>query len=444
MLSFLTVFLIVFSLVVVLHFEVVLVSSRGFSGHVGGVGSLGFNVTRGEALRRYILAFHTGSGGFKDDHFYPRASVTGTRFSVLALKLLGALTPSIVDSVYNYILGLYDDRGFFYGENSDAARVLVYIVDTWDAIETLHAIGKLDDLDKAMKESIINWVLSMYDEEENVFMETYNPRENKIWHSPFIDSTLAGVRILQLFGALDKINKSKVIKAIYRRFYQYGHFGDIFDSILENYYGVVALTILGGLNESVKSSDAKWLMSLVNPSTGIDASGNLADTAGIVITLSLLGHLDLLPVNKTVETIFSMQGHKYGGFLCLLDKGDNLDNYLGTWSTHDILKSIFLLNASNRLSEPFYVEHTPDFSEEWSDSSDSGSGNGGDSGSNSGSFIPPFPGDNEDLSPPIWGFFVLVIIFGLAFLVVAPILYIIDRKLSKTHRAKRSKRKKSR
>ncbi len=357
---------------------------------------------------------------------------------MLTLKLLSKLTPNIIDEVYRFILSLYDKRGFFYYDRSSVAKVLVYLGDTWDAIETLNVIGRLSDLNSSVKNSIINWVLSMYDNETGDFMGTYDPTHNKIEHSPFSLSFLSGVRILQLLGALNKIDKNKIIRRIYRRFYHDGHFGDIFDNVVENYYVIYCLKILGGLNESVAYKDSLWLKNMINPVTGLESSGNLAITGGIVISLGLLGHLNLLPVNKTVESILSLQGHLYGGFLNLPKKSDGLDNYLDMWDTHDVIQSLFLLNASSRLEEPFYVEKIPDFSDE------PGYNYTNEDGNDEDGFFPPISsgGYSEVGSNSIlWGFVVLTIIMGIGFLVVAPILYIANKKLSNHGGKRKSKRK---
>ena len=385
---------------------------------VGGYNLEVYNVSRREALKIYIMAHQTVNGGFKAIHWMDRADGFGTVFAVKALKLLGYLDDQVVDDVYSYIMRLYDERGFFYPALADND---VGMMDVWAAIESLYTIGKLDDLSDDVKQSIIDWILYMQDEETGLFFEDYYPSSGERVNL-YSGTVFSAVRCLQLLGALDLVDREKIIRSIFEYFYyDDGTFGDnVFHTGLTNLYVVWALKILGGLNDSVAYRNAETLIDLIDPSTGIEYDGNLDGTGTIIITLDLLGYLHLLPVNVTVETLLSMQDHTYGGFMIILGSTDPEDKHAGMRAIYGAVKSLYLLNASHRLDEPFYIEEIPDFSQ--ITIGDEKSGENHEESESS-----PFP--NSDFDALFGAVLALVVIFGITFLVVGPIIYVINKRL---------------
>ena len=207
--------------------------------------------TRRDALANFIAAHQVYGGGFVCSLIEDVPSIYGAYLALNSLKILDRVSIIDTDSLLDFIMSLYDSGKFRCQPNIDE----VYIYETYEAIESLKILSRLDMIDK---DAVIDWLLSMYVPEVGLFYAHYEPDGSKEdLYLPF--GTATAVFALDLLGALDRINKTKTINALYKYTYdkESGLFLEIgINPLKENYYFIKALKILGGINETIAYRNA--------------------------------------------------------------------------------------------------------------------------------------------------------------------------------------------
>jgi len=167
--------------------------------------------TRRDALAKFIAAHQVYGGGFVCSLIEDVPSIYGVYLALNSLKILDRVSIIDTDSLLDFIMSLYDGGKFRCQPNIDE----IYIYHIYEAIESLKILNRLDTIDK---DAVIDWLLSMYVPEVGLFYDTQRPdgaKENL--YLPF--GTATAVFALDLLGALDRINKTKTINALYKYSY---------------------------------------------------------------------------------------------------------------------------------------------------------------------------------------------------------------------------------
>lgn len=384
-----------------------------------------YNLSRREALARFIAAHQVEGGGFVEALDIIEPDLLGTYHAIASLNYIDKLDVIDRDAAIEFIMSHYNGSIFTMFPHTRN----VWMISVVDALEALSILGALD---RVNSDAIVDWVMGMQDKETGLFYSNYVDGEKQ--NLALMDGTYAAVLILKMFNRLDLIDREKVIRSFYRYFFMHDvdRFVDIFGSPVENWFGVVTMKVLGGLNGSIKDIIAKSLLREIDPKTGMSThSENAEGTAVIIYTLYLLDRLDWFPnLDGALDGLLSLQSHYDGGFRAAPDSTDSSAGLIVSWRVCQALK---ILNATDRLDEPFQTEIIPTYTGSWGKENNTSNNSDGDSSLNPSLPIsyPNFDSNNDNGD---WTMLYLVLILSSIIIVMVSIqrsIGFISKKLRK-------------
>ncbi len=371
LISFITIFLLFCSFMSISNHYVLLFDGRKsgqFSFSSRGYRSI--NTTREKALIDFLLALQSANnGGFRENL---KGSDDGgdavSSYEVIrALYLLNSSGMMNMQLFMHYVEDSWVEweqdgvpmGGFllFPISDWDSKNPSVEMTVTSDLLAALWYLGKFNEfIDNDRRDRIINFIVSLYDEETGEFYVGYDDGQiNSITGTPEI---WRAVRALYMLNALDLIDANKVSQGImkYYKTYNetYGVFEDEFGWVKQTKDAIKALYLLGKLDVVPVDKVVNAMKLVYDNSTGGTTDNNL-DTMDTVLTvLYLLNKTSLINRNETIKWILAWQNsYKYGGFSFPINDDPN------SYSSLCAIEELYYINALSALKEGFIVKLSP-------------------------------------------------------------------------------------
>jgi len=325
------------------------------------------NTTRREALINFLISLQSPEdGGFRWRLGGHEGSATCSYEVLTSLYYLNA-TDRINEKFFMYFVEktwvewTYNNKpmgGFtgFVVEDWNFEKSFIAIYDTASILSCLYYIGKLDEfIDQDKKERIINFILSLYDEETGEFYEGYFEGYLNEIKTP--QNAWSAVLTLYLLNALDRIDADTVARGIMRYYVcyndTYGVFEDEFSWQWATMKSIRVLALLGKLDLVPRDKILNTMEFVYDNSTGGTVDNNLGTMLMLLSVLYNFNALDIIKRNKTVSWILSFQNpFKYGGFAF----PGKEENSATCWCA---VESLYYLNALGALDQPFQISYAP-------------------------------------------------------------------------------------
>ena len=382
-----------------------------------------YNTTRREAVIGFLISLQSPlDGGFRwSDPYTNDDGGTGASYEALRTLYLLNATDRINEPFFMYFVNhlwvewTYKGTpmgGFlpFIMNNWDFKNGHISIMDTDEVLNCLSYLGRLNDvIDNDKRTKIINYVLSLYDNETGKFYIGYdggflNEIEDlvEIW---------SAVDILYLLDALDLIDKNKVAQAI-MSFYvcyndTYGVFEDEWGWNVQTEVAIKSLYLLKRLYLVPREKLINSIKLVYDNTTGGTIDHNPGTLETVLTVLYYLNALGIVNRSKTIDWVLDFQDPFHFGAFAF--PGSDPDTTTNLYCVTDL----YYLNATDVLDEPYKVRDLPPPPPSGPPPS---SGNENEGNSNSGSSSGG--SNNQSTVSDAYGFvFGLILIIGFALLI---------------------------